>query len=477
MSSFFNNLSLKTKLLFMMLFLSLLSIGLLFFIYARVERAMITEVKRYTEELSVAIQISMEQATKMDEELNDVRLKEYVGRFKNKGIKDISILSNENEVIASSNPGLIGKVFDIKGERIKSPGNIKEYLTTSGGYRNYDILLPVIVGDDQLGYIHIAMRLDDFADLLKSNHLKRLIATGVVFAVGIVVSIFLSAKYTQPVHRLVDAARKVASGDLTEIMEVKGRDEIGELNRSFNEMIKGLKEMKEMEERLRHAEHLSRIGQLSSGIAHEIRNPLNFINLSIDHLKAKYTPVENKEEFIRLIHSIKGEIRRLNRMVNNFLKFGKPLKLNIRMASPTKVIEEVIALAEEKIIERGIKVELSLKEKIPKIPMDSEQIKICLMNLFINSLQAMPQGGKLTVETALNNNSVSIITKDTGVGIVPEHINEVFEPYFTTKDSGIGLGLAITKRIIEEHRGRINISSEPGRGTIATIELPLIEGV
>lgn len=477
--TYFNNLSLKIKLLLMMLFLSFSSIGLLFFFYARAEISLITEIKRHTDELSAAIQISVEQMTRTDEEITDEKLKEYVETLKKKGIRDISILNNEKEIIASSNPGLIGKTLDIKGDKVKTSGNIQEYLTNIEGYRNYDILLPVVVGDEQLGYIHITMKLDDFANLLRTNHLKRLISTSFVFVIGIAVSIFLSMKYTQPIHKLVKVVQKVASGDLTETMEVKGRDEIGELNKSFNEMVKSLKEMREMEERLRKAEHLSKIGQLASGIAHEIRNPLNFVNLSIDHLRVKHIPDDPKdrEEFNRIISNIKEEIQRLNSMVDNFLNYGKPVKLNIQMISLTDIIKEVIALADEKLTEQRIKIETNFNSDIQKIPADSQQIKTCFMNLIINAIQAMPNGGKIIINMLISNGSASIMVKDTGIGIEAENISKIFEPYFTTKESGIGLGLALTKRIVEEHGGSINIISEKGKGTVATIELPVVREV
>lgn len=475
MSSLLNNLNLKTKLLLMMLFMSLISIGLLFFLYSRAERALITEVERYTEDLSAAIQVSMEQLTKGDEEIKDERLKEYVHKFKKKGIRDISILDNDLEVIASSNKGVVGHIFNIKDARVKTSGNIKEFIKTSEGHRNYDLLLPVVVGDEQLGYVHIAIILDDFAELLRANNLRRLIATVIVFAIGITVSMFLSMKYTQPINRLAAAARKVASGDLTENMEVRGTDEIGELTLSFNEMVKGLRERKELEERLSRAEHLSRIGQLASGIAHEVRNPLNLINLSIDHLRVKYTPEneKGKEEFVSILSNIKADIHRLNRMISSFLDYGKPLKLTILPASLTETIEEVISLAREKLMEQKIEVHKDFSKDLPVIPMDGQQIKACLLNIVLNALQAMPEGGTIAIKTSSDDGFASVRISDTGSGIPPERMTQVFEPYFTTKDTGIGLGLPLTKRIIEEHEGRIDISSETGKGTIVKIELPV----
>lgn len=477
MPSFFNNLSLKTKLLLMMLFLSLISIGLLFFLYARAERSLIGEVERYTDDLSAAIQISMEQLTKGDEEINDERLKEYVNRLKKKGIRDISILDNDKEVIASSNPRFIGKILDIKGDMVKTSGNAWEYRRTYEGHRNYDILLPVVVGNEQLGYVHVAIIFDDFDELLRVNNIKRLVATVIIFALGIAVSIFLSMKYTRPIYDLERAARKVASGDLTENLDVKGRDEIGELTRSFNEMVRGLRERRELEDRLNRAEHLSKIGQLASGIAHEVRNPLNLMNLSIDHIRARYAPEVpgDREEFNTILSGVKAEIHRLNGLINNFLDYGKPVKLNIHPASINDIVEDVISIAEEKLIEQRIGVVRSFSKEVPPLPLDSHQIKACILNIILNSIQAMPKGGQILIETAVNNDFATLSVKDTGIGISPEHISEIFEPYFTTKDTGIGLGLAVTKRIIEEHGGRIDIISELGRGTVATVELPLKE--
>lgn len=477
MSYFFNNLSLKTKLLLMMLLLSLLSIGLLFFVYTRAERALITEVERYTTDLSSAIQISMEQLTKEDEEIKDEQLKEYVKRFRKKGIRAISILDNDKEVIASSNPAVIGKILDIKGDVVKTLGNAQEYLKTSEGHRNFDIMLPVVVGKEQLGYVHIAVILDDFTELLRANNLNRLIATTLVFAVGILVSLFLSMKYTQPIHRLAKAARRVAEGDLTETMEVKGKDEIGELTESFNEMVKGLHERRELEERLHRAEHLSKIGQLASGIAHEVRNPLNLINLSIDHLKARYAPPapKDREEFVKILSNIKSDIHRLNGLISNFLDYGKPLKMDLQSTHLSDIIEDVISLAGEKLAEQGIEVKKTYSGMMPPIPLDRQQIKACILNIVLNSIQAMPRGGTITIETGMDNGFSTLAVADTGAGIAPEHIQEIFEPYFTTKDTGIGLGLAVTKRIIEEHGGRIEIISEPEKGTVAKVRLPARE--
>ncbi|MBI3752725.1 MAG: HAMP domain-containing protein [Deltaproteobacteria bacterium] len=477
-----SGIGLKTKLLIMMLALCITSIGLLFILYQIAEKKLITSVKKYTEELSSAIQISVEQMTAEDGEGNEETLKEYVSQFKKKGVREISILNNGMEVIASSNPKKIGQVIDAKTKRgahphdgSGSPEVAHGDSAASESQRSYDIILPVVVGYEQLGYIHISMRFDDFANLLRANNQKRLIATSIVFGIGIAVSIFLSIKYVKPINNLAQATQRIAAGDLQEIPETNARDEIGDLTRNFNEMVKGLRENKRLEERLMAAEHLSKIGQLASGIAHEIRNPLNFINLSIDHLRKEYQPEDHKkaEELHSMVLSIKTEISRLNSMIGNFLDYGKPLTLKLEKVFVEDIIKEALAIAEHMIREQKLELKTDYSKDIPAIILDIQQIKACFLNIILNAIQAMPCGGRLSVTTSHTSGFAVVKIEDTGDGIAEEHLAKVFEPYFTTKTAGIGLGLALTKRVIEEHKGRIDIESKHGDGAIVSVELPV----
>ena len=475
MTKFLNNLGLKIKLLLMMLALCIISIGLLFLIYNIAEKKLIVSVKKYTEELSSAIQISVEQLTAGDMEGNEETLREYVGQFKKRGVREISILNNEMEVIASSNPKKIGQAIDMKGKKVGNPEIGQDYFTALESQRSYDLILPVVVGYEQLGYIHITMRFDDFANILRDNNQKRLIGTSIVFAIGIAISIFLSLHYVKPINNLAKATQHIASGDLQEIPEINTADEIGDLTRNFNEMVRGLRENKNLEERLRAAEHLSKIGQLASGIAHEIRNPLNFINLSIDHLKNEYQPEDSKksEEFYDLVSSIKTEISRLNSMISNFLDYGKPLTLKPEMSCIEDILKEVLTIADYKIREQQLELRTNFSKETLAIYIDRQQIKASLMNVILNAIQAMPCGGRLSVTTAVSDGFITVKIEDTGEGIAEEHLPRIFEPYFTTKTAGIGLGLALTRRIIEEHKGRIDIKSKQGNGTIVSVQLPL----
>jgi signal transduction histidine kinase len=307
-----------------------------------------------------------------------------------------------------------------------------------------------------------------------------------IFSLGILVSLYLARKYTQPLHDVVKAAKHVASGDLTKTIEVEGEDEIAELTRSFNEMVEKLRQHRELEERLREAERLSAVGKLASGIAHEIRNPLNFISLSIDHIRTRLTSrrVEGTAEALALMSNIKEEIHRLNGMVENFLTVGKPLTLNKSDVDLGALVRDVVGLAQQKAVEQGIEIVVSGQTSLQGLKADPVQLKTCLMNVVLNAIQAMPNGGRLRIVSALrpgvregvdgppSSGAVEVTVSDTGPGIGEEDLAKIFDPYFTTKKLGIGLGLAITKKIVEEHGGQISVRSLPHEGTTVIISLP-----
>ena len=255
------------------------------------------------------------------------------------------------------------------------------------------------------------------------------------------------------------------------------KDEIGELTQSFNYMVQKLREERALEEKLREAEQLSGIAQLAKSIAHEIRNPLNFISLSIDHLKKKYVPrgdEDEKQQFETLITSIKHEIQRLNKLVGDFLDYGKAMKLNRQETDVGGLIREVIELVRAKAETDGIRIQFH-EEKFPKLFVDPGLIKTCLVNIILNAFQAMPAGGDLTLSTRPANERAHIIIEDTGIGVSRENLQKLFDPFFSTKSTGLGLGLAMTKRVVEEHGGKIDFQSTEGQGSTMTISLPLKE--
>jgi len=485
-----DNLGLRAKLLLMMFSLLLLTLASLFVLYWHAERTLIEQVEKHTEDLSTAIQISVERLTSQ-ERTDEARLQDYVKRLQRKGVNEISIISNEEEVIASSDPKRVGAIIDPSRRDLFITARLGETLKAEHGQKNYNLIVPIVVGNQRMGYALISMVLDDFAQISRLNFIKRLIVTVMVFGLGMGASLILSWKYTEPIDRVVQAARRVAQGDLRESLPVERHDEIGELTTSFNDMVVKLRANKELEQRLYQAERLSSIGQLASGIAHEIRNPLNFINLSIDHLQSRFSPTDPlaRQEFTHLVSWVKAEIHRLNTMITNFLTYGKPLKLEPHPCDLTPLLHDVVNMARSKTEEQSIAIEYDHMVDLPRVVVDSEQIRTCFVNVLVNAFQAMPSGGRLSITAGLMNGTGSAVSsppagdeqwvevcfQDTGCGIASEDLAKIFEPYFTTKEVGIGLGLALTKKIVEEHGGMIALDSILDQGTTVRIRLP-VEG-
>jgi signal transduction histidine kinase len=471
LKDYFLGLSLNKKLIGMMLFLTLILVSMLLFFYGQTEKELLKELEDQTADLSKAIQVGVEEVTGTGP-TDEMRLYNYLQKLNAKGVKEISIISTKDKIIASTNPTKVGEPVSVKKKQRIIKAELGEPVSKEG--KVYNVIVPVVAGNTQYGYIHLQINIDDFSDVLRISAIKRVIATLFVFGLGIVIAMFLSWMYTKPIHNVVDAARRVAAGDLSLNLTTDRKDEIGELTQSFNYMVQKLRDERALEEKLREAEHLSAVGQLSRSIAHEIRNPLNFISLSIDHLKEKYAPSENakKEKFESLMASIKQEIQRLNNLVGDFLDYGKPLKLNLQEVDVGNIIEEVMSLVWAKAEKDNIEI-FKQYGVLPMLYLDPELVKTCIFNVVLNAFQAMPEGGKLTLRTQTSDNRVSIIFEDTGIGISKETLSKVFNPFFSTKISGLGLGLALTKRVIEEHKGKVDFQSREGKGSTVTISFPI----
>jgi signal transduction histidine kinase len=472
MKTFFSNLSLNKKLVVMMLFLSFTLLSVLHFLYWQSEKNLLNELSGQTAELSRAIQVGVEEVTTAGS-TNETRLAQYLEQLNAKGVKEISIISNADQIIASTNPKKVGSPVGPKKKEMIIKAELGEPVSKEEG-KVYNVIVPVIAGGTHYGYIHLRINAEDVTELTKRNFYKRIGAAVFVFAIGIGIAVFLSLRYTRPIHSVVNAARLVAAGDLNQNLSVDRRDEIGELTESFNFMVRRLRENKRIEERLREAEHLSAVGQLSRSIAHEIRNPLNFISLSIDHIREKYKPggEKDRKNYDTLISSIKQEILRLNKLVSDFLDYGKPLKLNIQSIHIGQMLGEVIDIIKAKAASERVTI-VKRFEFLPDLMVDPELIKTCILNVVTNSFQAMAGGGTLTFDTRKSDGNFIISIQDTGTGVLNENIAKVFEPFFTTKSTGLGLGLATTKRIIEEHGGKIEFHSAADTGSEIVMSLPI----
>jgi signal transduction histidine kinase len=475
------NLSLKTRLLLTMLGLLLLSVSSLFWLHLYSERQLVSQLREYTEDLSTAIEVFQEQPAREGDP--QVVLEAYADKLRQLGVKEVSIADITDEVQVSTNPQNVGKKL-VRSKR-RGPkefvvrGVLGQESTTPGSQITSVLTIPIVVGDRRVGNLVVTRFLDDFSALSQRALMDRMYATLGVFGLGILLSLYVSWSFNRPIQELTQAAQRVAAGDLDVEVKRSGGKELNSLSESFNEMVQKLRENRQLEERLHFAERSTALGRLASGMAHEIRNPLNFINLSIDHLRSSLAPAEaqRRADFDRILANLKAEVSRLNRLVGDFLSFGKPARLHPRSCAMDELVREVLSLVEPKARDQRVAVHTAVGEAVPSVIADPELMKTCVLNLMINALDAMPDGGLLAVSVESIDEGgaplVQISVGDTGSGMSSEEIRSAFEPYFSTKETGLGLGLALTHKIVTDHGGRITLESAAGKGTTVRIVLPL----
>jgi two-component system, NtrC family, sensor kinase len=286
--------------------------------------------------------------------------------------------------------------------------------------------------------------------------------------------IVLSYNLIRPVRRLVLATERIAGGDLEQEISVKSRDELGTLTQSFNRMVHNLKET---QDELVRSEKFVSLGRLSAGVAHEIRNPLNAMKGAIVHLQRRRPEDPLLSEYTQLILE---EMERLNSFVTDFLYLAKESVPKLISTNLNELILNTLTFFEEPLAAKGIQLSKDLGNSLPPVKIDPHQMEQVLINLLINARDAMPGGGSLEIATRFERNEppgerpdkILITIKDTGMGIPAEHQANIFDPFFSLKKGGTGLGLPISLGIVESHGGKMAIQSTEGAGTVVTIELP-----
>jgi signal transduction histidine kinase len=230
-------------------------------------------------------------------------------------------------------------------------------------------------------------------------------------------------------------------------------------------------DLKKTEARLIRSEKLAALGQLAAGIAHEIRNPLTSINILIHSLTENIPSGDSHREDLKVIEE---EINRINEILDRFLRFAKPAPPLLERTDVASIFEETLQLIRRRI-EKQLIIILKEFQALPIILMDREQMKQVALNLLLNAVQAMPGGGHLTLkgQNSEDGQWIRISIQDSGMGIPSEDMNKLFDPFFSTKEGGVGLGLSITHRIIDQHHGKIEVESTPGEGTLFTVWLPI----
>ena len=307
------------------------------------------------------------------------------------------------------------------------------------------------------------------------RHAVLIVAGAGAVAICAVSMLMLAYLVQRPMVELQEKIGQVSDGNLGVSVSFSRRnDEIGDLGRKFNYMMQQLRESREEIVRLHRtqmsrAEHLATLGELATGLAHEIRNPLAGIAGVIEIVSRDLPPTSPARAVIK---DVRLEISQINRIVTDLLETARPHPPQIRLSNLNTTVEHAVMLARQQVLSKPIKIELRKAPDLPEVEHDSDQIHQVLLNLLLNAVQAVTGAGKVNVDIGSQDAYAIVAVSDTGRGISPQHFSNIFRPFYTTKGNGTGLGLSLARRIVEEHHGRIEVNSVVGKGSKFTVLLP-----
>jgi signal transduction histidine kinase len=306
----------------------------------------------------------------------------------------------------------------------------------------------------------------------------------ILILVSAVISVLMMLLVKRPIRSLMRTMTEVERGNLKERVGIKRQDELGKLGKSFDSMIISLEQMeaelqRHHEQQIQQAEKLATIGELASSIAHEIKNPLAGISAAIQVISKEFDLKSTHQE---VIEEIMQQMERLNKNTRDLLIFAKPAEPKLFFSNINEVIDKSTFFIRKRAEKQSIRITEDLRPNVPKVLIDPQQIQQVFLNIMLNAVQSMPEGGVLTIATRLsvngnshNSKTVDVSFTDTGRGIPQEQFKRIFNPFFTTKHRGTGLGLSISQKIIDKHCGHIEVESEIGKGTKVIVMIPANE--
>mgnify|MGYP002477801992 FL=1 len=323
----------------------------------------------------------------------------------------------------------------------------------------------VAVGSYENEFFHDANRIKE-----RVLGFMGLVVAGVLL-VALMLIYLLSKVYTRPITRMTEVIRRVRGGSLTDRMEVDGADELSELAGAYNDMTEAIRQNREMESKLAQQGKMASLGILSAGVAHEINNPLGVILGYAGYLERKLSADDVN---LRYVQEIKRETKRSKKIVQDLLSYARVPRPAFEKVDISNLLEQIVDFASAHTDMEGVRVVRNIERGLPAVSLDADLIKQMAINIILNAGAAMEEGGILTVSVRMSGeDEVELIFEDNGAGMDAEVSRQIFEPFFTTRQRGTGLGLSITKQIIERHRGGIRVDSEPGKGTVVTVTLPV----
>jgi signal transduction histidine kinase len=362
---------------------------------------------------------------------------------------------------------------------------------------------PMTLGDAAFGSIRIGVSTLLMRQELNNSVQPALITAAIALVVGVFVAGLLAQVLLRPIHVIKSGLTRLGQGEFGVTLDLPQNDEFGDLGAYFNDISQQLLADRDgdpkarLEAMLAYSRKLVALNRLTAGIAHEVKNPLNAMIIHLELLRTKIQkgmvspapqPVAAgsalglaeaapeaggaKAGALQHVEIIESEIRRLDEVVQGFLKFTRPEDLRLQPVSMAGLFDEIFPVLEPEAAANGVKIVPACGAGVPPVNGDRAMLRQVFMNLAINAVQAMPNGGTLRLSCSPAGSRVEVRVEDTGVGIPPEHLGKIFDLYFTTKDHGTGIGLSMVYRIIQLHDGDVEVQSTPGRGTTFRVLLP-----
>ncbi len=413
---------------------------------------------------------------------------EAVGTYHN--IQELKIFSPSGVILKSSKRRLIGRKVDAATQKSFLEGEFKRSIKRRDE-GVFSVLFP-IENTEQCVHCHgRTVKLNgilavDVSMVHMQEKVGELSKTMVFWAFGITATLalflglFLTRFVTNPIQDLIATMERAERG-LEARVQVKSTDDIGRLGEAFNSLLSKLERARRRVERyhyeqMKRADRLASIGEMAAGIAHEIKNPLAGIAGVIQVLKKDLPAGEPKRA---VLDEVLSQVERMDKAVRNLLAFARPPEPKMTLVDINELIVKLLDFLAPQFAKHGISSERKLTAGLPWLILDPDLVQQALLNISLNAIKALPEGGRFTVETLTEApegaipGSIKIVFTDSGEGITPENLSRIFSPFFTTRQQGTGLGLSITQRIVEQHNGEISVSSAPGRGAVFTITLPL----